>query len=202
MTTAIGTRPYTEQRPLPVKVDAEPAVLGTFATVRRRKGIHAYRANPAQLRRHPSHHRGNGLAAVFQDGVDQGGSLGGQRQRPVPTVTGVVAPAYQPRIDEPLADARGVGGVDSELRGDCAEILRSAGGNHDKHTQLGTRDNVLDFHDRLRHNAQQYVGGPNYRIDLVLIYPGSGAVVFGSLHASQYHPGSCRTATFAPRHRT
>jgi hypothetical protein len=200
VTTAIGTRPPTEQRPLPVKV--EPAVLGTFATVRRRKGIHAYRANPAQLRRHPSHHRGNGLAAVFQDGVDQGGSLGGQRQRPVPTVTGVVAPAYQPRIDEPVTDARGVGGMDSELRCDGAEILRSAGGNHDKHTQLGTRDNVLDFHDRLRHYPKQYVGGPKNRIDLGPIYLGPGVSVFDSLHAPQYHPGSCGTTTFAPRHRT
>ena len=180
-----------------MQINAEPAVFGAFATIRRRKRIHAHGANPAQPRRHPTHHRGDGLAAVFQDRVDKGDTLGSQRQCPVPAVTGVIAPTDQPRIDQPLADTRGIGGMHAQLRSDGAEILRSARGNHDQHTQLRARDDVLDFHDRLRHDPKQHVGGPKHRIDL-----GIGVMVFDSLHEPQYHPGTCVTAMFAPLHRT
>ena len=103
---------------------------------------------------------------------------------------------------KPLADTRGIGGMHAQLRSDGAEILRSARGNHDQHTQLRARDDVLDFHDRLRHDPKEHVGGPKHRIDLGPIYPGSGVAAFDSLHEPQYHPSTCVTAIFAPLHRT
>lgn len=86
-------------------MDGEPAVFDAFAAVGRGKGSHAKGRGAAQLFRHPCHHGGDGAPAVFQDGVDQGGARGCQRQRHVPPIHGVLAPDDQTGTDQPVADA-------------------------------------------------------------------------------------------------
>jgi hypothetical protein len=100
----------------------------------------------ALLNEHLGEDVGNGSAAVLIHRVDESSTRIGEPQHQITAVGGVIASVDETGLDESVAHAGGVGGVDTEGLGDEVEVLRAAAGDDDQHTKL--RQGYLVFHLR------------------------------------------------------